>query len=148
MLSDLVLWLLRGVFEMNCLFLSGDFKFQVTQKCSFHPLEILPVARNAKLQSMYPLLESVTVRWFGQSDKVLMHGRSKCMSGLVFPHSKKWFQFRKQKEIAWGKVWEIRMGAVRQNFFFLQKRSNYCGGMSVSCRRRTCLKSVVGRRFW
>ena len=43
---------------MNCLFLSGDFKFQV----SFHALEVLPVARNAKFQPMYPLLEGVTVR--------------------------------------------------------------------------------------
>ena len=36
----------------------------------------------------------------------------------------------KQKEITWGKVWGIR--GVRQNsyFFFLQKRRNYCGGMS------------------
>ena len=59
-----------------------------------------------------------------------MNGRSKCLSGLVFPHSKECFQFRKQKEITWGKVWGIR--GVRQNsyFFFLQKRRNYCGGMS------------------
>ena len=45
---------------MNCLFLSGDFK--LAQKCSFHPLEVLPVARNAKFQPMYPLLEGVKVR--------------------------------------------------------------------------------------
>ena len=51
-----------GMFEMNCLFLSGDFKFPVTQKYSFHALEVLPVARNAKFQPMYPLLEGVTVR--------------------------------------------------------------------------------------
>ena len=59
-----------------------------------------------------------------------MNGRSKCLSGLVFPPSKECFQFRKQKEITLGKVWGIR--GVRQNsyFFFLQKRRNYCGGMS------------------
>ena len=45
---------------MNCLFLSGDFKFQVSPK--FHALEVLPVARNAKFQLMYPLLEGITVR--------------------------------------------------------------------------------------
>ena len=28
-----------------------------------------------------------------------MNGRSKCLSGLVFPPSKECFQFRKQKEI-------------------------------------------------
>ena len=47
---------------MNCLYLSGGFKFQVSPKVLFHPLEILPVARNAKFQPMYPLLEGVTVR--------------------------------------------------------------------------------------
>ena len=104
--------------------------FKLAQKYSFHALEVLPVARNAKFQPMYPLLEGVTVRWFGHSNKVLMNGRSKCLSGLVFPPSKECFQFRKQKEITWGKVWGIR--GVRQNsyFFFLQKRRNYCGGMS------------------
>ena len=104
--------------------------FKLAQKYSFHALEVLPVARNAKFQPMYPLLEGVTVRWFGHSNKVLMNGRSKCLSGLVFPPSKECFQFRKQKEITWGKVWGIR--GVRQNsyFFLLQKRCNYCGGMS------------------
>ena len=36
--------------------------FKLAQKYSFHDLEVLPVARNAKFQPMYPLLESVTVR--------------------------------------------------------------------------------------
>ena len=95
--------------------------FKLAQKYSFHALEVLPVARNAKFQPMYPLLEGVTVYWFGHSNKVLMNGRSKCLSGLVFPPSKECFQFRKQKETTWGKVWGIR--GVRQNsyFFFLQK---------------------------
>ena len=35
------------------------------------------MARNAKFQPMYPLLEGVTVRRFGHSNKVLMNGRSK-----------------------------------------------------------------------
>ena len=79
--------------------------FKLAQKYSFHALEVLPVARNAKFQPMIPLLEGVTVRWFGHSNKVLMNGRSKCLSGLVFPPSKECFQFRKQKEITRGKVW-------------------------------------------
>ena len=104
--------------------------FKLAQKYSFYALEVLPVARIAKFQPMYPLLGGVTVRWFGHSNKVLMNGRSKCLSGLVFPPNKECFQFQKQKEITWGKVWEIR--GLRQNsyFFFLQKRRNYCGGMS------------------
>ena len=36
--------------------------FKLAQKCSFHPLEMLPVARNAKFQPMYPLLGGVIVR--------------------------------------------------------------------------------------
>ena len=36
--------------------------FKLAQKYSFHALEVLPVARNAKFQPMYPLLEGVTVR--------------------------------------------------------------------------------------
>ena len=34
----------------------------LAQKCLFHPLEVLPVARNAKFQPMYPFLEGGTVR--------------------------------------------------------------------------------------
>ena len=36
--------------------------FKLAQKYSFHALEVLPVARNAKFQPMYPLLEGVMVR--------------------------------------------------------------------------------------
>ena len=43
--------------------------FKLAQKYSFHALEVLPMARNAKFQPMYPLLEGVTVRWFGHSNK-------------------------------------------------------------------------------
>ena len=95
--------------------------FKLAQKYSFHALEVLPVARNAKFQPMYPLLEGVTVRWFGHSNKVLMNGRSKCLSGLVFPPSKECFQFRKQKEITWGKVWGICGGEAKQLFFLSSK---------------------------
>ena len=95
--------------------------FKLAQKYSFHALEVLPMARNAKFQPMYPLLEGVTVRWFGHSNKVLINGRSKCLSGLVFPPSKECFQFRKQKEITWGKVWGIRGGEVKQLLFLSSK---------------------------
>jgi hypothetical protein len=91
--------------------------FKLAHKCSFHALKVLPMARNAKFQPVYPLLEGVTVCLFWHSNKVLMNGRSKCLSGLVFPPSKEGFQFRKQKEITWGKVWRIR--GMRQNSFFL-----------------------------
>ena len=125
-----ILWLYEGCSKWIAYFYLETSNFKLAQKYSFHALEILPVARNAKFQPMYQLLEGVTVRWFGHSNKILMNGRSKCLSGLVFPPSKECFQFRKQKEITWGKVWGIR--GVRQNsyFFFLQKRRNYCGGMN------------------
>ena len=123
-------YLYEGCSKWIAYFCLETSNFKLAQKYSFHALEVLLVARNAKFQQMYPLLEGVTVRWFGHSNKVLMNGRSKCLSGLVFPHSKECFQFRKQKEITWGKVWGIR--GVRQNsyFFFLQKHRNYCEGMS------------------
>ena len=138
-LSILAFWALPSLHALRgferCLkwiayFYLETSNFKLAQKYSFHALEVLPVARNAKFQPMYPLLEGVTVRWFGHSNKVLMNGRSKCLPGLVFPPSKECFQFRKQKETTWGKVWGIQR--VRQNsyFFFLQKRRNYCGGMS------------------
>ena len=53
---------IRGMFEMNCLFLSGDFKFQVSPKVLISCPRSTPVARNAKFQPMYPLLGGVTVR--------------------------------------------------------------------------------------
>ena len=95
--------------------------FKLAQKYSFHALEVLPVARNANFQPVYPLLEGVTVRWFGHSNKVLMNGRSKCLSGLVFPPSKECFQYRKQKEITWGKGWGIRGGEAKQLLFLSSK---------------------------
>ena len=36
--------------------------FKLTQKCSFHAIEVLPVARNAKPQPMYTFPKDVTVR--------------------------------------------------------------------------------------
>jgi hypothetical protein len=72
------------------------------------------VARNAKFQPMYPLLEGVTVRRFGHSNKVLMNARSKCLSELVFPPSKEGIQ----KEITWGKVCRIR-GVRQYSYCFL-----------------------------
>jgi hypothetical protein len=132
---------MQGLYEgcSKCIayFYLETSNFKLAQKSSFHALEVLPVARNAKFQPMYPLLEGVTVHWFGHNNTVLMNGRSKCQSGLVFPPSKEGFQFQKQKEITWGKVWRIR--GVRQNsyFSFFQKRRNYCGGMrgwTLSCR--------------
>ena len=51
---------IRGMFEMNFYLETSNFK--LAQKYSFHALEVLPVARNAKFQPMYPLLEGVTVR--------------------------------------------------------------------------------------
>ena len=49
---------------MNCIayFYLETSNFKLAQKYSFHALEVLPGARNAKFQPMYPLLEGVTVR--------------------------------------------------------------------------------------
>ena len=139
---------LRGMFKINCLFLSGDFKFQVSPK--FHALEVLSVAKNAKFQPMYPLLEGVTVRWFGHSNKVLMNGRSKCLSGLVFPPSKECFQFRKKKKSHGARSGEYGGWGKTVTFSFFKNvitiAEVWAG--ALSCRRRTCLKPVAGRHFW
>ena len=141
----------EGCLKWIAYFYLDTLNFKLAQKCLFHALKVLPVARNAKFQPMYPLLEGVRVRWFGHSIKVLMNGRPKCLSGLVFPPSKEWFQFRKQKEITWGKVWGIR--GVRKKtvtFSFFQNALTVAEvwAGALSCRRRTCLKPVAGCRFW
>ena len=52
-----------------------------------------------------------------------MHGRSKCQQGMISI----WETKRNHIGTRYGEY------GVRQNsyFFFLQKRRNYCGGMSV-----------------
>ena len=124
--------------------------FKLAQKYSFHALEVLPMARNAKFQPMYPLPEGVTVHWFGHSNKVLMNGRSKCLLGLVFPPSKECFQFRKQKESHWKRSGEYGGWGKTVTFSFFKNvvtiAEVWAG--ALSCRRRTCLKPVAGRRFW
>ena len=65
----------EGCSKWIAYFYLETLNFKLAQKYSFHALEVLPVARNAKFQPMYPLLEDVTVRWFGHSNKVLMNGR-------------------------------------------------------------------------
>ena len=56
--------LLIGYYE-GCLkriayFFLETSNFKLAQKCSFHAIKELSVARNAKLQPMYPLSEGVT----------------------------------------------------------------------------------------
>ena len=53
---------IRGMFEIIAYFYLETSNFKLAQKDSFHALEVLPMARNAKFQPMYPLLEGVTVR--------------------------------------------------------------------------------------
>jgi hypothetical protein len=60
---------------------------------------------------MYPFLEGVTI---------LMNGRSKCLSGLVFPPSKEGFQIRKQKEFTWARSGEYG-GEAKQLLFLFSK---------------------------
>ena len=121
--------------------------FKLAQKYSFHALEVLPMARNAKFQPMYLLLEGITVRWFGHSNKVLMNGRSKCLSGLVFPPSKECFQFWKKKKKShgarsgeyggWGKT-------VTFSFFKNAVTIAEVWAGALSCRRQTCFNQWPG----
>ena len=116
--------------------------FKLAQKYTFNALEVLPVARNASFSRCIHF----TVCWFGHSNKVLMNGRSKCLLGLVFPPSKECFQFRKQKEITWGKVWAIKTVTFSSFKNAVTIAEVWAG--ALSCRRRTCLKPVAGHRFW
>ena len=120
--------------------------FKLAQKYSFHALEVLPVARNAKFQPMYPLLEGVAVRWFGHSKKELMNGRSKCLSGLVFPPSKECFNFGNKKKSHGARSGEYGGWGKTVTFSFFKNAEVWAG--ALSCRRRTCLKPVAGHRFW
>ena len=60
--SNIVLLHLRGMFEKNCLFLSGDFKFQVSPKllipCHQRPLR----GYKCKASIDVSTIEGVTVR--------------------------------------------------------------------------------------
>ena len=94
--------------------------FKLAQKYSFHTLEVLPVARNAKFQPMYPLLEGVTVRWFGHSNKILMNGRSKCLSGLVFRPARNAFNFGNKKKSHGARSGEYG-GEAKQLLFLSSK---------------------------
>ena len=126
--SDILVY--EGCSKWIAYFYLETSNFKLAQKYSFHALEVLPVARNAKFQPMYPLLEGVTVRWFGHSNKVLMNGRSKCLSGLVFSAQQGMLLISETKRNHMGQG--LGSTGVRQNsyFFFLQKRRNYCRGMS------------------
>ena len=52
----------EGCLKRIAYFYLETSNFKLAQKYSFHALEVLPVASNAKFQPMYPLLEGVTVR--------------------------------------------------------------------------------------
>ena len=140
----------EGCSKWNAYFYLETSNFKLAQKYSFHALEVLPVARHAKFQPMYPLLEGVTVRWFRHSNKVLMNGRSKCLSGLVFPPSKECFQFRKKKKSHGARSGEYGGWGKTVTFYFFKNAVTIAEvwAGALSCRRRTCLKPVAGRRFW
>ena len=52
----------EGCAKLIVYFYRETTNFELAQKCSFHALDVLTVARNATFQPMYPLPEGVTVR--------------------------------------------------------------------------------------
>ena len=52
----------KGCSKSIAYFYLDTSNFKLAKKCSFHVTEVLPVARNAKLQPMYRLPEGVRVR--------------------------------------------------------------------------------------
>ena len=85
------------------------------------------------MQSFSRCIHFLKASWYADLGTVIrywwMADPSACRHWYFRP-ARNAFNFANKKEITWDKVWGIR--GVRQNryFFFLQKRRNYCGGMS------------------
>ena len=52
----------KGCSKCIAYFYLETSNFKLAQNCSFRAIEVLPVARNLKPQSMYPFPKGVTVR--------------------------------------------------------------------------------------
>ena len=121
---------IRGMLEMNCLFLSGDFKFQVSPKSThFMPSKYSPWL---EMQSFSRCIHFLKASRYADLGTVIrywwMADPSACRDWYFRP-ARNAFNFGNKKKshgARSGEYW------VRQNsyFFFLQKRRNYCGGMS------------------
>ena len=61
-MCTIIIIVYEGCSKLIAYFYLETSNFKLAQKYSFHAFEVLPVARNAKFQPMYPLLEGVTVR--------------------------------------------------------------------------------------
>ena len=135
----------EGCLKWIAYFYLETSNFKLAQKYSFHALEVLPVARNAKFQLTYPLLEGVTVRWFGHW---WMADPSACRDWYFRP-ARNAFNFRNKKKSHGARSGEYR--GVRQNsyFFFLQKRCNYCGSTSTKWVQKNQRAQYMTRSsFW
>ena len=122
--ASFTLWKListRGRSKWIAYFYLETSNFKLAQKYSFHALAVLPVARNAKFRPMYPLLEGVTVHWFGHSNKVLMNGRSKCLSGLVFSAQQGMLLISETKRNHMGQGLGNTWGEAKQLLFLSSK---------------------------
>ena len=142
---------IRGMFEMNCLFLSGDFKFQVSLKVliscppKYSPwLEMQSFSRCIHFlkASRYADLGTVIRYWW-------MADRSACRDWYFRP-ARNAFNFGNKKKShgarsgdyeGWGKT-------VTFSFFKNAVTIAEVWAGALSCRRWTCLKPVAGRRFW
>ena len=125
--------------------------FKLAQKYSFHTLEVLPVARNAKFQPMYPLLEVDTryadlgtvIRYWWMADPSACRDWyfRPARNAFNFGNKKKSHGARSGENRGWGKT-------VTFSFFKNAVTISEVWAGALSCRRRTCLKPVAGRRFW
>jgi hypothetical protein len=120
--------ILRGMFEMYCLFLSGDFKFHVSSKVAQKYSSWLLMQSSSRCihflkASRYADLGTVIRYWW-------MADPSACRDLYLYPGRKN-FDFGNKTKSHGARFGEYG-GGVRQNsyFYFFQKRRNYCGGMS------------------
>ena len=124
--------------------------FKLAQKYSFHALEVLPVARNAKFQPMYPLLEGVTVRWFWHMIKYWWMADPSACRDWYFCPARNAFNSGNKKKSHGARSGEYRGWDKTVSFSFFKNAVTIAEvwAGALSCRRRTCLKPVAGRRFW
>ena len=90
------------------------------QKYSFHALEVLPVARNAKFQPMYPLFEGVTVRWFGHSIRYWWMADPSACRDWYFRPARNAFNFGNKKKSHGARSGEYG-GEAKQLLFLSSK---------------------------
>ena len=133
------------MFEWIAYFYLETSNFKLAQKCSFHVLKVLPVARNAKFQPMCPLPEGVRARWFGhwwKADPSASQHWYFCPAIVDFNFESK----KKSHGALSGEYGGVGGWSKTVTFSFFKNAVIIAvvGADAVSCRRRICLNHWQG----